>query len=424
MSGASRTKPAVFLDRDGVINRSIVHDNKPFAPTTVDQLAILPGVDDACRRLRQAGYTLVVVTNQPDLSRGGLGSAVLQEMHDLLSARLPLEAFYVCPHDDIDRCPCRKPAPGLLLRAARELDLDLDRSFLVGDRWRDIEAGRSAGCRTILIDWGYDEPRRAPDLTVSSLAEAADWIVRSPATGRDKMASQDSVRIKVFADGADVESILQLAADPRIAGFTTNPTLMHSAGVSDYEGFARKVLGHVTDRPISFEVFSDDWGEMERQARRIAGWAQNVYVKIPVTNTQGESSAPLVKHLSSDGISLNVTAILSLRQVETVVEAMAGAGAGIVSVFAGRIADTGIDPVPVMSEALTILQAHPALELLWASPREVLNIVQADRIGCHIVTVTPDILKKLPMLGRDLDQLSLDTVRMFRDDAVAAGFFL
>jgi len=230
--------------------------------------------------------------------------------------------------------------------------------------------------------------------------------------------------VKIFADGADVEGILRLAGDPVISGFTTNPTLMRKSGIDDYPGFARTVLDHVTDKPISFEVFSDEFDEMAVQAKKIASWGDNVYVKIPVTNTRGESSAPLVRSLSADGLHLNVTAILPLEQVQTVAEALAGGPGAIVSVFAGRIADTGRDPVPIMREAVEILAPHPALELLWASPREILNVPQAASVGCHIITVTHEMLAKLAGLGRGLDAVSLDTVRMFRDDAVSSAFLL
>lgn len=230
--------------------------------------------------------------------------------------------------------------------------------------------------------------------------------------------------IKIFADGADLEGILALSEDSRISGFTTNPTLMRKSGVLDYEGFAHKVLDHVTELPVCFEVFSDDFDDMYRQARLIAGWGDNVYVKIPVTNTKGESTAPLVRRLSDEGLRLNVTAILPLRQVSEMAEALSGSRAGIVSVFAGRVADTGRDPVPLMAEALEILAHHPKLELLWASPREILNVRQAEQIGCHIITITHDLLNKLSGLDRELDDVSLDTVRMFHDDAAHSGYLL
>jgi transaldolase len=230
--------------------------------------------------------------------------------------------------------------------------------------------------------------------------------------------------IKVFADGADLEGILRLARDPIISGFTTNPTLMRKSGVEDYEGFARKLLDHVTDRPISFEVISDEFDEMRRQAQRIGGWGANVYVKIPVTNTRGESSSALVRELSAEGLQLNVTAILSLRQVEAVVGALGETRGSVVSVFAGRVADTGRDPIPLMASALEITRSVPGVELLWASPREVLNICQAAEIGCDIITVTHDLLAKLTGLGRELEDVSLDTVAMFHNDALSAGYLL
>jgi len=235
---------------------------------------------------------------------------------------------------------------------------------------------------------------------------------------------REDLSIKIFADGADLEGMVELAKDRSIAGFTTNPTLMNQSGITDYEGFARKVLEQITDRPISFEVFSDEPDEMARQARLISSWGDNVYVKIPVTDTQGTSCAPLITYLSEEGLRLNVTAILSLRQVEAVAEALRPSRGAIVSVFAGRIADTGRDPVPLMQAALEILQPFPAEELLWASPREILNVCQADSIGCHIITVTHDLLKKLRGLGRDLEDVSLATVQMFHDDARQAGFIL
>jgi transaldolase len=238
------------------------------------------------------------------------------------------------------------------------------------------------------------------------------------------LTTANDLRIKIFADGADIETIVKLAQDPLIAGFTTNPTLMRQAGVGDYEGFARKALDAVPDRPISLEVLADEEPEMERQALAIASWGANVYVKIPVTNASGTSTAPLVRRLSGAGVKVNVTALMTARQVESVLEALAGTQGAVVSVFAGRIADSGRDPIPIMEECLRLVEAAPAVELLWASPREVLNIVQADAMGCHIITVTHDLLKKLPSLGRDLDDFSLDTVRMFLRDAVEAGFSL
>lgn len=232
----------------------------------------------------------------------------------------------------------------------------------------------------------------------------------------------DLGNIKIFADGADRDAILELSNNPTIRGFTTNPTLMRAAGVDDYEAFAIDVLQRVTDAPISFEVFSDEPLEMERQAMKISSWGPNVYVKIPVTDTSGNSTGALQRRLSGHGMKLNVTALMTVAQVEHVVQQLEPEVPAFVSVFAGRIADTGRDPVPLMTDALTVLEDHPRAELIWASPREVLNIVQAASIGCHIITVTLDLLKKLPTLGRDLDDYSLDTVRMFHSDAQHAGY--
>lgn len=230
--------------------------------------------------------------------------------------------------------------------------------------------------------------------------------------------------VKIFADGANLQAILELADHPRIAGFTTNPTLMRGSGVSDYEDFARKLLEHITDRPISFEVFADEHSEMLRQARLIASWGSNVYVKIPVTDTRGRSTAAVVRELADSGVHVNVTALMTLSQVEAVTSTLAGGSRAVISVFAGRIADTGRDPLPLMRAALETMAPYPELELLWASPREILNVRQADDLGVHIITVTHDLLKKLPLLGRDLDAFSLETVRMFHNDAVTAGYLL
>ena len=236
------------------------------------------------------------------------------------------------------------------------------------------------------------------------------------------MTTARDLEVKVFADGADRAGLLALAANPLIKGFTTNPTLMHAAGLRDYEGFARDALECVGDRPISFEVFCDDFDDMERQALKMAAWGDNVYVKIPVTNCAGASSAPLVRRLAGLEVKLNVTAVMTHPQVAEMAECLAGGPPSIISVFAGRIADTGRDPVPHMVQALALLAPSSNIELLWASPREILNVVQADQIGCHIITVTNDILAKLSLVGKNLDTYSLETVEMFRKDAVAAGF--
>ena len=236
------------------------------------------------------------------------------------------------------------------------------------------------------------------------------------------MKTLSDLQIKIFADGADLAAMQQAYRTGLVKGFTTNPTLLRQAGVTDYEAFGRAVLAEIPDLPVSFEVFADDFAGMEREARRIAGWGPNVYLKIPITNTQGASSVPLIRKLAADGLALNVTAILTLAQVEAVAPALSHERGSIVSVFAGRIADTGRDPVPIMQAAADVLRANPQAELLWASPRELLNIFQADAAGCHIITVPPEILKKLPLIGKDLTAYSLETVQMFYNDAHLAGY--
>lgn len=238
------------------------------------------------------------------------------------------------------------------------------------------------------------------------------------------MKTVEQLNIKIFADGADKAGMLDMYAKPFIKGLTTNPTLMNKAGIRDYKSFALEILSEIKDKPLSFEVFSDDFIDMERQAEEIASWGENVYVKIPVTNTKKETCYALVKKLASQNVKLNVTALMTVSQVRDVVAVLSPDVPSYVSVFAGRIADTGRDPIPLMTEAVDLLKVSPAAELIWASPRELLNIFQADAIGCHIITVTNDILKKLPQVGYDLDDFSLDTVKMFYSDARAAGYTL
>ena len=236
------------------------------------------------------------------------------------------------------------------------------------------------------------------------------------------MDTLSALRVKLFADGAELNGIAEMYKNPLIKGFTTNPTLMRKANVRDYRAFAQDVLKIVPDRPISFEVFSDDFAEMEQQAVEIASWGKNVYVKVPVTNTLGGDSGPLIKRLSAAGVQVNVTALMTPKQVGRVVECLADDTPSCVSVFAGRIADTGRDPLSLMVQALELVRSRPRAELIWASPRELLNIFQADSIGCHIITVAHDLLAKLSLVGKDLDTFSLETVRMFHQDAVKAGF--
>ena len=281
----------------------------------------------------------------------------------------------------------------------------------------DLAAGREAW-RTCQFTREYDTSsvNSRTSRPCDGLKCVLDW---------SKMGvTRTDLKIKLFADGADLQGMLQMYAQPWIQGFTTNPTLMRKAGISDYATFAKQVLAAIPDRPISFEVFSDEFPEMERQALEISRWGANVYTKIPITNTRAASSVDLCGRLAARGLKLNVTAVLTLDQVRGIAGALAGGPPACVSVFAGRVADTGVDPVPVMRAALDILAPYPNIELIWASPRELLNIVQADAIGCHIITVTNDILGKLDLLGKDVAGHSLDTVKMFHRDAAASGFSL
>ena len=238
------------------------------------------------------------------------------------------------------------------------------------------------------------------------------------------MKTLDQLTVEIYADGADVQGMLDLYQNPYIRGFTTNPTLMRKSGITNYEGFARQVLERITDRPISFEVFSDEFSEMGRQARKIAAWGKNVFVKIPITNTRRDSSVELVRSLASEGIQLNVTALMTPEQVGVISPALGSHVPCYISVFAGRIADTGREPAPLMRQAVEVMAPFPNQRLIWASPRELLDILRADATGCHVITVTHDILRKLPLLGKDLSEFSLDTVKMFHSDAQTAGYRL
>jgi transaldolase len=422
---------AVFLDRDGVLVEATEVDGVPTPMPHGGTLRLRPGVEKACRQLRAAGLPLVCVTNQPDIARGTVTTESVRAVNAELQARLSLDAILVCPHDDTDDCNCRKPRPGLLLSAANTLGIDPKLSVMVGDRWRDVEAGRRAGCATIFIDNGYHERRPdRPDVTARGLDEVVPEILRMTmrSATRDRSAAHAvnaaDLTVEIFADGADLASIVGLAANPLIKGFTTNPTLMRAAGVTEYDRFAREVVAAVPTMPVSFEVFADDFDGMERQARRIAEWGDNVYAKIPVTDTKGAPTRGVISALSETGVRLNVTALMTVDQVRWVTEALAGGPPSFISVFAGRVADTGRDPLPIMVDSLAVMAPHSNLKLIWASPREILNVVQADQIGCHVITVTHDLLRKLSILGTDLDEYSLDTVRMFHRDAASAGLAL
>lgn len=427
----------MFLDRDGVLNRAILREGRPYPPKTLNELEVLPGAPEALARLKALGFALIVVTNQPDVARGDQRRDVVEAMNERLSNLLPIDDILVCFHDDADRCECRKPLPGLILQGAAAHDVDLASSFLIGDRWRDVAAGRAAGVTAVFVDYGYAERTLEPgaDATVANVTEAVDWIAAqvahsrstpsmsqsSPALGAPSLAG---LKIKIFGDGADKAGIIELTKNKYVKGFTTNPTLMRKAGISDYEAFARDLLAHIPEYPISFEVFADENAEMLRQAKRIATWGNNVYVKIPVTNTSRATTAPIVRELTRSGVKLNVTALMTVDQVREVCTALEGGAPACVSVFAGRIADTGRDPIPLMSEALSVIANYPGVELIWASPRELLNIFHADSIGTHIITVTHDVLGKLNLVGKSLDEYSLDTVKMFHSDAEKAGFTL
>jgi transaldolase len=426
-SQKSELKRAVFLDRDGVINRALEKEAKPYPPTSLAEFEILPDVPAACAKLKAAGFLLVVATNQPDVGRGTLKQEVVEKIHAHMMVQLPVDRIEVCYHagKGLSDCDCRKPKPGMLLHAAKEFKIDLAQSWMVGDRWRDIDCGHAAGCKTIFIDRGYaEELKQKPDFSARNLGEAADIILAQTKNNFMKRTLKD-LAVKIFADGADKKGMLELNANPLIQGLTTNPTLMRKAGLTDFEAFARDILQSITTKPISLEVFSDEFSEMKRQALKIKGWGKNVYVKIPITNTRSESSLPLIKELANEGVKLNVTAILTLEQVEGVAKSLNVKIPAVVSVFAGRIADTGVDPVSIMAGSKKILKNLPQAELLWASVREVLNIFQASDCGSHIVTVPHDILAKaMKMSGMDLGELSLDTVKMFAADAQAAGFSL
>jgi transaldolase len=416
---------AVFLDRDGVLVVPQMRDGRSFAPRHIDDFDLYPDASVALDRLKRAGYLLVVVTNQPDVGHGLISASTIDAMHERLRRELPIDRIEVCGHTQTQDCPCRKPKPGMLLNAARDCGIDLKKSFMVGDRASDVAAGLAAGCSTIFIDHDYvsEAKPKSSDHSVRSITEAADIILGiAPKSRRSSMPRLQDLKVKIFADGADLKGILEMYAKPFISGFTTNPTLMRKAGVTDYESFARKLLESVTDRPVSFEVFADDFPTMISQGRTIASWGRNVNVKIPVTSTKGEFTGPVLHALASEGVELNVTAIMTTDQVRAIADVLGPSVPAIVSVFAGRIADTGIDPVPHMKECKKILSARPKAELLWASPRELLNIFQADEIGCDIITCTNDMLAKLNLVGRDLGEYSRETVQMFYRDATASAF--
>jgi transaldolase len=424
----------VVLDRDGVINRLVVHrpGGNPESPHALEEVEILPGVPEAIKRLTDAGFSVAIATNQPAAAKGEVTPELLEAIHAKVvlgaeSAGGRILSSHVCRHRSEDGCSCRKPRTGLLVEAlSKGPSTSASASWMVGDRATDVVAGSALGFKTALLGASLfpgdeavlEKAGVAPLFQGRDLQHFVDHLLSDPLSA--------PTSIKLFSDGADLASLLEMAKNPKIAGFTTNPTLMRKAGISDYVAFAKQVLEHIKDRPISFEVFADDFESMARQARLIAAWAPNVYVKVPITNTRGESAVPLVKELSAGaGVQVNVTAICTLEQVRAVSQALVGGAPAVISVFAGRIADTGRDPVPHMRECRAIIDASKArAELLWASPRELLNIVQAEQAGAHIITVPPDMLKKLSLFGKDLGDYSLETVKMFHNDASAAGYTL
>jgi transaldolase len=423
----------LVLDRDGVLNRMVPRSvEEPLdSPLQPEEVEIVPGVPAALRRLQDAGFTFAIATNQPAAAKGKTTRAALDAVHerivrDVQSAGARIASSHICFHRAEDGCDCRKPRTALLQAALNTGPRNNPvTTWMVGDRATDIIAGATMGFQTALLG-----PARPTDEDLLStrglrpsfrgrdLQDFADFLL-----GEDHPMPQS---IKLFSDGADLGSLLEMAKNPRIAGFTTNPTLMRKAGVKDYAAFAQDVLAQIKDRPISFEVFADEFDEMARQAKQIAAWGSNVYVKVPISNTRGESSLPLVKELSVGGrVQLNVTALCTLEQVHGTAQALRGGAPAVISVFAGRIADTGRDPIPLMKAARAICDASGATaELLWASPRELLNIIQAEEAGAHIITVPPDMLKKMGLFGKSLADYSLDTVRMFHTDASSAGYKL
>lgn len=415
----------MFLDRDGVLVVPEMRDGRGYAPRSMEAFSIYPHAAESLARLKAAGYLLVVVTNQPDIGNGLVSVDVVTEMHRLMAHALPIDRIEMCPHSQSEACSCRKPKPDMLINAARHCGIDLAGSVMVGDRSSDIEAGRAAGCRTVRIDHGdvREVNPTASDYTVRSLAEAADVILSAMSNdGARVVRSVDDLKVKIFADGADLDGIFKMAALPHVKGFTTNPTLMRKAGVTNYEAFARSLLERITQHPVSFEVFADDFPGMVAQARVIASWGKNVNVKVPVMTTKGAFTGPVLHVLAAEGIQLNVTAIMTPEQVEAVAAVLDDEVPAIVSVFAGRVADTGVDPVPHMRACRDILGSKPGAQLLWASPREVLNVFQADDIGCDIITCTNDMIAKLSLAGKDLLDYSQETVQMFHRDAAAASF--
>ena len=432
------SRPLILLDRDGVLNQMVIDPEHGLAdsPLHPSQVVLVDGVADALARLTEAGYGLAIVSNQPAAARGKTSrenlEAVQARVIEAASASgARILSSHLCWHRAEDGCACRKPAVGLL-QAALEAHPEHARAgaWMVGDGITDIQAGRTLGLQTAFIGKMFCAACKQIDDTVGpadhiapDLPAFVDHLLGTAAKPVGPLAS--SLRVRVFADGADLETMRRRAADPLIAGFTTNPSLARKAGVTDYERFAREALAVAAGRPVSIEVVADDADTIAAQARRIHGWGDNAYVKVPVTTTRGEPLWPMAGRLSHEGVKINLTALLPLSQVARAAEVFRGGAPSVVSVLAGRVADAGIDPVGHMRAALAICRsADPRIELLWASPREVYNVVQASDIGVDIITVTDDLLRKLHLLGADLDAVSLDTVRGLKADADQGGLVL
>ena len=438
----------IVLDRDGVLNKLLIDPEHGTidSPLYPSQVEILEGVPEILARLTQAGYGLTIATNQPAFAKGKTTRKNLEDVHAKIVLLLEAQgarilSSHICFHRSEDRCGCRKPRTGLLEDAFRlHSAFDPKSSWMVGDGITDIQAGEAYGLKTAFVGPKkpdiikmFHEIQTRPLFWAADIIEFGEYLLSTPNNLTRNIDMQENTqrdypfasKIKIYSDGADLASMVEMAANPKIQGMTTNPTLMKKAKISDYRNFCQDALAKIKTKPISFEVFADDFDNMRRQALEIASWGSNVYVKIPIMNSEGMSSLELIQDLSHKEVKLNVTAILSLNQVSQTCIALKGGAPSIVSVFAGRIADTGRNPFPMMQKALEICQyTDKNIELLWASTREVLNIVQAEQAGCHIITVPPDLIKKMAFFDKDLELLSLETVQMFKNDADSAGFTL
>ncbi len=416
------------------------------SPLHPDQVDVPDDVPEAIKILTDLGYGLAVATNQPAAKQNKTTHENLLAVHEKVlrlaqSHGGKILSSHICFHRAEENCICRKPKTKLLEDAiAANKDYSAAGGWMIGDGVTDVMAGALLGLNTgfvgkekIEFHKVFEEYGVFPTHWGKKLLNFANYIrlrMATHKTGDHKVSTVQAPsifknKIKIYSDGADMASLLEMANNPNVHGITTNPTLMKKAGIAKYKEFCIEVLSKVKDKPISFEIFADDLVSMKSQALEISSWGKNVYVKIPVTNTEGVSTAPLVKELSHLGVRLNVTAILTIGQVYTVCEALKGGAPAVVSVFAGRVADTGRDPMPVMAAASELCRAAGEnIELLWASTREVFNVIQAEQAGCDIITVAPDMIKKMSMLNMDLLQLSIETVRMFKRDADQAGFQL